>query len=337
MIRRSPYRTLAWALLPSVLLAGCGQVAGGPSTSIPGGGGGAPATSPASQMVVIDKDPTSFPPATATSGWTAMDQVDPSTPTLPFSDPLAGQDPDGAPYFVGKWSLSDGLVQQGASFASTRLSLQQYTGSAFGSGGSLPAHYRVDGTVWQYHYEGFDPNGGMGILAIVPYYLDSTHFVIVEASKDTASCWVDDGYLPGQAWPASAEVWSMTLPEALGIGDAITWSLTVDGTAHTVGVGLDGKAVGTLTIPMVDGSKPHAVCLASNGNPIRVKGFVLYGDGSSQPPAGTIAQPTPAPSQPPAATPTPAPVATPTPMPTPTPTPTPMATATPVPPATASD
>ncbi|MBU6428438.1 MAG: hypothetical protein KGR26_05485 [Cyanobacteria bacterium REEB65] len=193
-----------------------------------------------------------------------------------FDNP-ARQESSGFGY--GQWAISGGALEQVKGAADNDADHLRYIGSAFGShGGLAPHHYRVEVDVSAYQAVDSPQVAGAptGTLALLPYYKDPTHYVLLDASGHTNEAWMVDGYRPaGDVWPASAKVWSQWNPDSVGLNQVVRWTAEVDTDHHSVHIWVDGQDKGTVTSALVDNS-PHYIALAANGNYVAYHHLALY-------------------------------------------------------------
>lgn len=265
---------MAFALGLAATLAGCQHAA--PNQATPGGGGGAPTPAPSA---------TPAPKPTPTPGPTkgvVLDLDWSKSTDVPFSDPTTPTDQASGRFFVGDWSVQGGMYTQSASPSSAALSFRAYNGNAFGmADGMAPAHYRVDAEMEAYKASDMSPQdmagAPVGILGLIPYYLDSTHYILLDATPNEAECWFVDGLQPGDEWDASKyRVWNKDLATPIGIGQKVQWGAEIDLNADTVSIYYMGQL--QQVIPGGQFLQPgvnHQIALLSNGNYVGYDHFTL--------------------------------------------------------------
>lgn len=296
-----------WALLSvaAAMAIGCTPGGGGGGPNNPGGGG--PTDGPPREFT---GEPSQMPAGPAPEG-TEIANVDFTTADVPFRDPVSQSDIATGSFITGKWTAGSGAYVQEEPGSSTKLSIRSYTGNP-------GTRYRVEVTGWVYRVFTSDPAKDQGVVVLMPFYKDSTHYVIASAGPKLQEAWVCNGQLPGGSWPTSNKLWGEAIDPPRTVGQATTWTCDVDTVANTMTVYVNGTKRGTVTNPLISGA--GTVALASNGSQVKYTNFKLYRL------AGSTTAPTPAPSVAPTPRPTttPTPVRTPTPAPVRTPTPAPV-------------
>lgn len=196
---------------------------------------------------------------------------------LALFDNPARQEMSGFGY--GDWKIASGALEQTRGASDNLADHLRYIGGAFGTrDGLAPHHYRVEVDVSAYQPVDSPQVAGSptGILALLPYYKDPTHYVLLDANQHVAEAWMVDGYRPaGDVWPSSARLWNEWQPSAFAVNQVVRWTAEVDTDRHTVHIWLDGQDKGTITDPRIDGA-PHYVALASNGNYVAYHRLALW-------------------------------------------------------------
>lgn len=256
--------------LIGLVTTGCSPTAG------PGGGGGGttpnPSDPPPKEYQV---EPQELPTGAAPDGWTKVEELNFSTPELPFSNAVTEAAMASGSFALGKWTSGSGVFAQEEPGSNTKLSIRRYLGSAFGPNGMMPARYRVEVTGWTYRVFNSNPERDAGVVILMPYYLDETHYVICSAGPSLAEAWVCNGQLPGTSWPISNKLWGELFSPARTVGTATTWTGDVDVLNHSLTLYLNGNRKGTFTTPQI-ASTGHAVALASNGAQVKFSRFRLF-------------------------------------------------------------
>lgn len=192
--------------------------------------------------------------------------LDFKTPSMPFDNPAKGE---ASGFAAGNWVVQDGKLQQTQGSVDNLADHLRYTGDAFGThDGSAGIAYSVsvDCSVAKECDSPAVAGYPTGIMAMIPYYKDPTHYVLLTASGQSLSCWVVNGYRPaGAQWPDSAKVWDTWLPEALDVHSKIRWGADVNTEAHSLTIYVNDQKKVTRNIPMINRDK-HWVALAANGN-----------------------------------------------------------------------
>lgn len=307
----------AWTTLSmlGLMAAGCTPASG------PGGGGGNAPTPPDAPPKEYAVEPQELPTGPAADGWTKVADLSFATADQPFANAVSESAMASGSFALGKWTSGNGVFAQDEPGSSTKLSIRRYTGSAFGPNGTMPARYRVEVTGWTYRIVSSNPSRDSGVVILMPYFLNETHYVICSAGPSLAEAWVCNGQLPGSSWPISNKLWGELFSPARTVGTAMTWTGDVDVSNRSLTLYLNGDRKGTFTHSLM-ASTGHSVALASNGAQVKFSRFRLFLP-SGEPTASL-------PTTPPVATPEPVaePVATPRPV---QPTPRPVARPIPAP------
>lgn len=287
-----------WALAAAVtaLTFGCSEGGGGG----PGGPNNnrLPSDGPPKEFL---GEPTVLPAGPAVEG-TELVNVNFSTPDVPFRDGVSQAEIASGSFIPGKWTSGSGAFVQEEPGSSTKLSIRSYTGNP-------GTRYRVEVTGWTYRVFTSDPARDQGVVVLMPFYKDATHYVICSATPRLQEAWVCNGQIPGGSWPTTNKLWGESIDPARTVGMATTWTCDVDTVANSMTVYVNGQKRASVTHPSITGT--GTVALASNGSQVKYTGFKLYRL------AGGTTTPSPAPSLAPTprATATPAPVRTATPRP----------------------
>lgn len=295
--------------------------AGCTPTSGPGGGGGNAPTPPDAPPKEYAVEPQELPTGPAADGWTKVEDLSFATADQPLANAVSETAMASGSFALGKWTSGNGVFAQEEPGSSTKLSIRRYTGSAFGPNGTMPARYRVEVTGWTYRIISSNPSRDAGVVILMPYYLNETHYVICSAGPSLAEAWVCNGQLPGTSWPIGNKLWGELFSPARTVGTAMTWTGDVDVPNRSLTLYLNGDRKGTFTHSLM-ASTSHSVALASNGAQVKFSRFRLFSP--SGVPTGSVPLPvaTPEPVTEPVATPrpalpTPRPVARPVPAPSP--------------------
>ncbi|MNX71819.1 hypothetical protein D3C86_1031470 [compost metagenome] len=262
---------ILWSSLLLVAIAACSK----------GGDGNGPIspnkTAPEGPPKEFLGEPQEFPAGPAADGATLVERVDFRTPDVPFRDAVSQAAMASGSFAPGKWMSGNGVYVQEEPGSNTRLSIRRYTGN-------MGTRYRAEVTGWVYRAFVADPAKDQGVVILMPFYKDETHYVICSASPNVAEAWVCNGQMPGGSWPTSNKLWGQMISPARTVGSAFTWTCDVDTTANSMTIYLNGDKKATVTSPMIDGA--GTVALASNGAQVKYAGFKLYSL-----PGGTAAEP----------------------------------------------
>ncbi len=199
---------------------------------------------------------------------------------FPFEDPTTPEERLTGRYFMGRWIATADGVQQEEAPPSPSISLRRYTGAAFGEpGGKAPPRYRVEAELQAYQPAGLGPEdvpgSPVGALALVPYYKDTTHYVLMVATPTQAQVWMVDGMRPGDEWDASKyRRYLMQLPTPIAVGDTVKWGARVDTARQHLEIYLNGELKESFADPFIQ-EGDHGIALFSNGNYVRYGALTL--------------------------------------------------------------
>lgn len=247
-----------WVALTAMV--GCAPVPGGGSDG--GGGGGIP----------FFPSPTPSPSPLVTIDFERF-----STGTLPDSFVNVRDEVDPAPFWLerGIWRIEDVDTPQLKSRVlrqsklqddpnQTWLSYLRFQAPLFGKpNGQLPPRYRMEVTQQPIASPyNLPPTGDQ---AIQPYFLDYNHYFEVVTTPNEIQAWVSDGGVPGsgQGW---IRLWSRRM--STDAGDTRRIGAIVDVQSKKVTVLYNGHPETTLTVDLIDPSRPHYVALRSIGNEV---------------------------------------------------------------------
>lgn len=269
-------RTMNWSKLNAVTLAlgltlGLGVLGCNPAPTGPGDGGGGGTT------------PEATPSPAPFVGVTTTVEFNEAADAALFVDPTTEEQRATGRFSSGNWVIRDGWFAQTREAQSATLMFRRYNGAALGlPNGQAVSRYRVETLAQPYQAvpeaRQFDIAGyPTGIVGMIPYYLDPTHYILLIATPQTssgpseASLWVVDGLMPGDNWDVSVHrKWRSNLKgEQLQVGTNVQWGAEVDTKAKTITVFLNGEQKETLTLDFIQDVQ-HSVSLISNGN------FVQY-------------------------------------------------------------
>lgn len=201
---------------------------------------------------------------------------------FPFDDPTNPDERLSGRYFMGRWVATAEGVQQEETPPSPSVSIRRYVGQAFGApGGIVPSRYRVDAELLAYDAAGLGPEdipgSPVGALALVPYFRDTTHYVLMVATPTQAQVWMVDGLRPGDEWDASKHRrWLYQLPAPIGVGDTVKWGAEVDTKRQQLKVYLNGELRSAFFDPFLQEGEA-TVALYSNGNKVRYVALTMKG------------------------------------------------------------
>ncbi|GEM_PF-2110831 len=184
-----------------------------------------------------------------------------------FDNP-AVKEPAG--FTPGEWKIEGGALKQTMGMIDNTANHLRYKGDAFGRpGGQAGLRYRVDVDASAYQAADHQQVHGYptGVLNLMPYYQDPTHYVMLVAKKQTIEAWVADGQRPASmAWPDTNKLWGMWLKEPIQVGQ--TWRLgaEVDVEAKKLRIYINDELKAEREVPMMSAGTPRWVALGSNGN-----------------------------------------------------------------------
>ncbi|HBN08170.1 MAG TPA: hypothetical protein DD435_05845 [Cyanobacteria bacterium UBA8530] len=245
----------------SLLLLGCGLDPNGkvdpPSKAI---------VSPTPPLEEIVSAPESLPPeAPLPEGARLINGNDFSQ----FSDPIP---PGKEHFFKGNWQIDQNTFEQSELGSGQALSIRRWQGS-------LPSHYFMEVACWPTRFIGRTPERiekSVGVMAIMPYYRDDTHYLIMSARSKDLEAWAAEGFLPGVVWPDTNKMFGMALEPPIGIGGAISIGADVDLSTNTVKVFLNGQERGKFKLKPEFVKGDYSLALASNGSKVRFGRLRIY-------------------------------------------------------------
>jgi hypothetical protein len=197
------------------------------------------------------------------------------TPSMPFENAAKGE---AGGFAAGSWAVVDGKLQQTVGATDNLANHLKYTGDAFGDpGGRAGLAYRVsvDCSVAKDADSPAVHGYPVGVLAMMPYYKDPTHYVMLVADKQNLSCWVVNGQRPaGNEWPAENRIWDEWLSEPLAASASVRWGADVDVDAHSLTIYVNDQKKATRTVPMINRDS-HWIALGANGNYAQFDNFKI--------------------------------------------------------------
>ena len=198
-----------------------------------------------------------------------------NTPSMPFDDP-AKNEPSG--FAPGHWVIAGDKLQQTVGASDNLANQLRYVGDAFNSkDGRSGAVYSVsvDCSVSKDADSPAIQGYPTGVMALMPYYQDPTHYVLLAAAGQDLSCWVVNGYRPaGAEWPKNAEIWDEWLSRPLDASASIRWGADIDTDNHTIRILVNDQPKVTRSVSMITDS-PHWVALGANGNYAQFTNFKI--------------------------------------------------------------
>lgn len=187
---------------------------------------------------------------------------------LALFDNPATKEPAG--FTPGAWKIEGGALKQTMGMKDNTANHLRYKGDAFGQkDGRAGLHYRVDVEASAYQEAVHPQVHGYptGVLNLMPYYQDPTHYVMIVAKKQTVEAWVADGQRPASmAWPDTNKLWGMWLKEPIQVGQVFKLGAEVDVKAQKLRIFVNDELKAEREVPMMKASKPHWIALGANGN-----------------------------------------------------------------------
>ncbi|HBN07559.1 MAG TPA: hypothetical protein DD435_02565 [Cyanobacteria bacterium UBA8530] len=198
-----------------------------------------------------------------------------------FVDPVPPAAKASGKFFTANWKLDGGELRQTLPPTQPSLTFLQYVGNAFGTpSGQAPGHYRVEADVRAYQEATVSPDemvgSPTGMLGIIPYYLDSTHYLLMVATPNELALWNVDGLAPQETWDAEKyQLWHQAISPSLKVGDPLRLGVEVDIKAQRIKVFFNGEMKEVLDAKGILKDQDHYVSLVSNGNFVGYDNFKL--------------------------------------------------------------
>lgn len=184
-----------------------------------------------------------------------------------FDNP-AVKEPAG--FTPGSWKVEGGALKQTQGMIDNTANHLRYVGNAFGrAGGQTGKRYRVDVEASAYQAADHQQVHGYptGVMNLMPYYQDPTHYVMIVAKKQTVEAWVADGQRPASmAWPDTNKLWGMWLKEPIAIGQVFKLGAEIDADAKLLRIYINDELKAERQVPMINAETPSYVALGANGN-----------------------------------------------------------------------
>lgn len=190
----------------------------------------------------------------------------------PFEDPTTTDERSTGRYSMGRWMANNGAYEQTQELDAATLMFQRYNGDGFGHpNGMAPSRYSFEATAFAYKpvtaSESVMAGAPVGILAVVPYYLDSTHYILVEAAKDRYQAWFVDGLTPGDEWSADTYMrYDEQATGSLDVNQPVKFKIDMDTKAGTMRLSINDELKDVITDKKFIKDVQHSVALLSNGN-----------------------------------------------------------------------
>ncbi len=190
----------------------------------------------------------------------------------PFEDPTTTEERFSGRFAAGRWLTVNNTYRQTQEVQTATLMFQRYNGNGFGlEDGQAPSRYSVELTAFAYRpvtaTESVIAGAPAGVIGFIPYYLDSTHYIIVERVKDQYEVWFVDGLTPGDEWAAETyRKFDMTATASLAVNEPITFKTEIDTKRGTMRLWINGEYQAQLTDTNFIRDVQHSFALLSNGN-----------------------------------------------------------------------
>lgn len=203
------------------------------------------------------------------------------TMAAPFEDPTTEDQRRTGRWSMGRWALADNTYRQTRQVDTATLMFQRYTGDGFGQpNGMAPSKYRLEVTVFAYQAvtatESVIAGAPVGILGLIPYYLDATHYILVEAVKNRYEVWFVDGLTPGDEWAAETyQKYAGEATSSLAVNEPIKYKIDVDTKAGLMRLYINDELKEVISDPKFIKDVQHSFALVSNGNYIAFKDVKL--------------------------------------------------------------
>lgn len=197
-----------------------------------------------------------------------------------FNDPVPPGTKAGGKFFTANWKVVDGELRQTIPPTQPSLTFLTYVGNGFGTSlGQAPKHYRMDADLRAYKESTVAPEemvgSPLGMLAIIPYYLDPTHYLLYVVTPNEVALWNVDGLAPQDTWDATQyRLWNQQITPALRAGDKIRLGAEVDIPNKMVKLFFNGEYKDLVPVPGL-ADQDHYVGLISNGNFVGYDQIVL--------------------------------------------------------------
>lgn len=225
-----------------------------------------------------------------------------------MTDPVPEDAKKKGNFMTGSWEVGDGTFSQNDGGSGQALTIRRISPA-------LSNHYRVDVACWATHYTGTTPeriNQSVGVMALIPYYRDETHYLILSARARDLEAWACEGFVPGIVWPDTNKLMNVGTP-LLAPNTAMTIGADVDLTNLMVKVFFNGQEQGAFKLKPEFVKGPASIAIANNGTKVRFSHLRVYNLAAvplTAPTPEPVFQLTPAPVVTPAIQLTPAPAVT---------------------------
>lgn len=199
----------------------------------------------------------------------------------PFEDPTTTDERFSSRYAAGRWQVANGTYRQTQEVQTATLMIQRYNGNGFGKeDGQAPSRYSVELTALAYRpvtaTESVIAGAPAGVVGYMPYYLDTTHYIIVERVKNFYEVWFVDGLTPGDEWAAETyRKFDLRATGSLAVNEPVTFKSEIDTKRGTMRLWINGEYQAQLTDTNFIRDVQHGFALTSNGNYVAFKDIKL--------------------------------------------------------------
>jgi len=197
------------------------------------------------------------------------------TPSMPFEN-AAKNEPSG--FAAGTWAVVDGKLQQTTGATDNLANHQKYTGDAFDT---------KDGRAGKVYTVSVDVSAAKdaesaavhgyptGVMALMPYYKDPKHYVMLVATAQRLEGWAVNGETPaGTQWPEDAKFFDQWLDQPMTASSSINWKADIDTDSNQITVYVNDQKKLTKKLPMIN-NDAHWVALGANGNYAQFDNFKI--------------------------------------------------------------
>jgi len=201
----------------------------------------------------------------------------------PFEDPTKTEERFSSRYAAGRWLAANGQYRQTQEVQTATLMLQRYKGNGFGlEDGQAPSRYSVEVTAFAYKpvtaSESVIAGAPAGVVGYMPYYLDTTHYIIVERVKDMYEVWFVDGLTPGDEWAAETyRKFDLKATGSLAVNEPVTFKSEIDTKKGTMRLWINDEYQAQLADANFIRDVQHGFALTSNGNFVAFRDVKLSG------------------------------------------------------------
>lgn len=188
-----------------------------------------------------------------------------------MTDPVPEEAKKKGNFITGTWEVGEGTFSQNDGGSGQALTIRRITPA-------LSNHYRVDVACWPTHYTGTTPERleqSVGVMGLIPYYRDETHYLILSARAKSLEAWACEGFVPGIVWPDTNKLLSVGAPP-ITPNTAITLGADVDLANLLVKVFYNGQEQGSFKLKPEFAKGPGGIAIANNGTRVRFANLRVY-------------------------------------------------------------